>query len=114
MVQQKQTSNEMISKLNSTLTRIPTELQIANVSFALTPSAREVMRGNPPIRSDQQGNRAFNDDLLSSLTNPDLNVVVYNLHGEDVLIMAVKSLLLKSFGMIIKCHVSLEDANRSY
>lgn len=84
MVQQKQTSNEMISKLNSSLTRIPTELQIANVSFALTPSAREIMRGNPPIRSDQQGNRAFNDDLLSSLTNPDLNVVVYNLHGEDV------------------------------
>jgi len=86
MVQQKETSNEMVSKLNSSLTRIPTELQIANVSFALTPSAREVMRGNPPIGSgsDQQSNKAFNDDLLSSLTNPDLNVAVYNLHGEDV------------------------------
>lgn len=84
MVQQKETSNEMVSKLNSSLNRIPNQLEIANVVPALTPSTREVLKGNPPIGSDERKSSAFNDDLLSSLTNPDLSVVVYNLRQEDV------------------------------
>ena len=84
MGQQKETSNEIVSKLNSTLNRIPTQLEISNVVPALTPSTREVLKGNPPISSDQPNRSAFNDDLLSSLTNRDLNVVVYNLRKEDV------------------------------
>lgn len=82
--QQKATSNQMIVKLNNSLSEIPTELQIANVVPALTPSTRKILQGNPAIENDQRENKAFNDDLLSSLTNPDLNVVVYNLQKQDV------------------------------
>lgn len=84
MTQQKETSREMVVKLNDSLNRIPNELQISNVVPALTPSARKVLHGNPPVNPDERPGSAFNDDLLSSLTNPDLNVVVYNLEKEDV------------------------------
>ena len=83
-VQQKKTSTEMVVKLNESLNRIPHELQISNVVPALTPSTRNVLEGNPPITNDDHPGSAFNDDLLSSLTNPDLSVVVYNLEKEDV------------------------------
>lgn len=84
MVQQKETSREMVVKLNDSLNQIHGELQISNVVPAITPSARKVLQGNPPINPDEHPNNAFNDDLLSSLTNKDLNVVVYNLEKEDV------------------------------
>lgn len=84
MGQQKATSTEMVVNLNNTLDRIPNELQISNVAPALTPSIRRVLKGNPPITNDDRPGNAFNDDLLSSLTNPDLSVVVYNLDHEDV------------------------------
>lgn len=84
MVQQKETSKEMVTKLDKSLNRIPGELQISNVVPALTPSARRVLQGNPPITRDDDPKNGFSDDLLSSLTNPDLNVVVYNLNKEDV------------------------------
>lgn len=84
IAQQKTTSEEMVVKLNESLNRIPNELQISNVVPALTPSARRVLQGNPPIGQGEHPGSAFNDNLLSSLTNPDLNVVVYNLDKEDV------------------------------
>lgn len=84
MVQQKEISNEMVSKLNNNLNDIPTELEISNVVPALSPSARKILQGKPPVSVDRDSGNAFNDDLLSSLTNPDLSVVVYNLRKEDV------------------------------
>ncbi|WEV44241.1 HAMP domain-containing histidine kinase [Lactobacillus sp. ESL0684] len=84
IAQQKVTSNGMVVKLNDSLSPISKELQIANVVPALTPSARKIMQGDPAINRDDHKSNAFNDDLLASLTNPDLNVVVYNLEKEDV------------------------------
>ncbi|RMC39133.1 MULTISPECIES: HAMP domain-containing histidine kinase [unclassified Lactobacillus] len=84
MTQQRETSEEMMIKLNENLTRIPHELQISNVVPSLTPSIRNILQGNPAISDNDHSTNAFNDDLLSSLTNPDLNVVVYNLEKEDV------------------------------
>lgn len=82
--QQKETSNQMVVQLNENLSSISGELQIANVVPALTPSAKKVLQGNPVISRDDRASNAFNDNLLASLTNPDLNVVVYNLQQEDV------------------------------
>ncbi|MBA1392811.1 HAMP domain-containing protein, partial [Lactobacillus sp. XV13L] len=84
LVQQRAASGRMVAKLNDSLNHIPTELQIANVVPALSPSTRQVMKGNSPINRDDRPSSAFSDDLLSSLTNPDLTVVVYNRGGEDV------------------------------
>ncbi|BDR60730.1 two-component sensor histidine kinase [Lactobacillus xylocopicola] len=74
----------MVVKLNENLKQIPTELEIANVVPALSPSARKIMQGDPAISENVHSSSAFSDDLLSSLTNPDLNVVVYNLEKEVV------------------------------
>jgi signal transduction histidine kinase len=84
LVQQKEASSEMMTKLNANLMQIPRELQISNVVPSLTPSTQKVLQGSPVVNQSEYGTSAFNDNLLSSLTNPDLNVVVYNLEKEDV------------------------------
>ncbi len=82
--QQEASSNRVIVTLDRQLSPIPDELQIANVIPALSPSTRRVLNGGPSIKSEDDANTAFSDDLISSISNPDISVAVYNRHNEVV------------------------------
>ena len=81
--QQEEVSNKVVATLDNSLNVIRGELQISNVVPNLSPSTRRVLEDEPNI-SRSQANNTFNDDLISSISNPDINVAVYNLHGEIV------------------------------
>lgn len=78
--QEQTTSDRVVRTLDNQLDSVPNELQIANVIPALSPSTRRLLKGGPTIK--KQGHSAFNDDLISSISNPDISVVVYNRHQE--------------------------------
>ncbi|MGO2722387.1 MAG: HAMP domain-containing sensor histidine kinase [Lactobacillus sp.] len=82
--QQEDVSSKVVSTLDDSLTSIRGELQIANVVPALSPSTRRLLRGGPAITGAKSDSNAFNDDLVSSISNPDISVAVYNLHHEVV------------------------------
>ncbi|HBQ42684.1 MAG TPA: sensor histidine kinase, partial [Lactobacillus acetotolerans] len=77
LVQQKGISRNVVTSLDQRLQPISSELQISNVIPALSPSTRRVLQGNPAISQKNYSNNAFNDDLISSISNPDINVAVY-------------------------------------
>lgn len=82
--QQKEVSERVVTILNQQLDSIPDELQISNVIPAMSPSTQRILRGDPSIRSQNEARSTFSDDLISSISNPDINVAVYNLHNEVV------------------------------
>ena len=82
--QQEETSNNVVVTLQNRLESIPNELQISNVIPSLSPSTKRVLRGVPAISDQNSATSAFNDDLLASITNPDISVAVYNTHNEVV------------------------------
>ncbi|TDG61651.1 hypothetical protein C5L18_000810 [Lactobacillus amylolyticus] len=85
MKQQESVSNRVVATLNSSLVSIPKELQISNVIPALSPSTQRILNGGPTINHDSSSNSsAFSDALISSISNPDISVAVYNLHNEVV------------------------------
>ena len=84
LVQQKGISRNVVTSLDQRLQPISSELQISNVVPALSPSTRRVLQGKPAISQKNYSNNAFNDDLISSISNPDINVAVYNKHNEVV------------------------------
>ena len=87
LIQQEQTSNRVVQILDRQLRPISGELQISNVVPALSPSIRRILNGGPNISSSDnssKSNNAFNDALISSISNPDISVAVYNLHNEVV------------------------------
>lgn len=82
--QQQETSNNVITTLDRTLSSIPDELEISNVIPSLSPSTRRILKGGPAISSKDINNGAFSDNLIASISNPDINVAVYNKHNEIV------------------------------
>ena len=84
MNQQEETSNNVVVTLERTLSSIPDELEISNVIPALSPSTRRILNGGPAISSKDTRNNAFSDNLISLISNPDINVAVYNRHNEVV------------------------------
>lgn len=84
MRQQEQTTQRVLDTLNQQLSPISKELQISNVIPALSPSTRRLITGGPNINNGSEENSAFNDSLISSISNPDISVAVYNLHNEVV------------------------------
>lgn len=85
MSQQRETSEKVVSTLDDRLTSINQELQISNVIPSLSPSTKRIlMNGSGSSIIKRQNSSAFNDDLLASVTNPDIEAVVYNLHNEVV------------------------------
>lgn len=97
--QQKETSQKVVTNLDSRLNTIDSELQIANVVPALSPSTRDVLKSgaNSVIRKPKDVSSAFSDDLLSSVTNPDVLVAVYNKHNEIVFSNGMGTPKLKKF-----------------
>ena len=84
MNQQEETSNNVVVTLDRTLSSIPDELEISNVIPSLSPSTRRILKGGPAISSKDTRNNAFSDNLISLISNPDINVAVYNKHNEVV------------------------------
>lgn len=82
--QQEETSANVAVTLDRTLSSIPNELEISNVIPSLSPSTRRVLKGGPAISSKDANNNAFSDNLISSISNPDISVAVYNKHNEVV------------------------------
>lgn len=82
--QQEETSNNVVVTLDRTLSSIPDELEISNVIPSLSPSTRRVLRGGPAISRKDTTNNAFSDNLISTISNPDISVAVYNKHEEVV------------------------------
>ena len=84
MDQQEETSDNVVVTLERTLSSIPDELEISNVIPSLSPSTRRILNGGPAISSKDTRNNAFSDNLISLISNPDINVAVYNRHNEVV------------------------------
>lgn len=84
MSQQQETSINVVTTLDQTLSSIPDELEISNVIPALSPSTKRILKGGPAISDKDANDSAFNDNLISSIANPDINVAVYNRHNEAV------------------------------
>lgn len=82
--QQTAASDTVVSLFRHRLGGINKELQIANVVPALSPSTQRILSGSAVIGDKNDNNSAFNDNLVSSISNPDIKVAVYNLHHEVV------------------------------
>lgn len=82
--QQQETSRNVVTTLDRTLSSIPDELQISNVIPSLSPATRRILKGGPVISKKDTTNNAFSDNLIASISNPDINAAVYNKHGEIV------------------------------
>lgn len=82
--QQRETSADVVTTLNRTLSSIPDELEISNVIPSLSPATRRLLKGGPAISEKDSSNNAFNDNLIASISNPDINAAVYNKHNEVV------------------------------
>lgn len=105
LIQQEQTSNRVVQTLQTQLQSISEELQISNVVPALSPSTRRILNGGPNISGSadsRESNNAFNDALVSSISNPDISVGVYNLHREVVFANGSTTPKLESFSGDIK------------
>lgn len=83
MTQQRETSNKVVVTLNEQLSEINSEFTVSNVVQALSPSTRRIINGGPTIKRDSNSS-AFSDSLISSISNPDISVAVYNLDNEVV------------------------------
>lgn len=79
--QQEGVSERVVETLNDNLRSINSELQISTVVPSLSPATRQIMNGGPNIKGQ---NNAFSDQLISSISNPDISVAVYNKHNEVV------------------------------
>lgn len=79
--QQEQVTDKVVQTLNDNLKTINSELQISTVVPSLSPATRQIMNGGPNIKGQ---NNAFSDQLISSISNPDISVAVYNKHNEVV------------------------------
>ncbi len=84
MDQQQETSTNVVTTLDQTLSSIPDELEISNVIPSLSPATRRILQGGPAISKKDTKNNAFNDNLLATIYNPDINIAVYNKHREVV------------------------------
>lgn len=85
--QQERTSQRVVTTLDASLRSINSELQISNVIPSLSPTTRRIINGGPNIKMSgdtNSANNAFSDSLISSISNPDISVAVYNLHQEIV------------------------------
>lgn len=86
MNQQKEISQKVIDSLDASLRPIKGELQVSNVIPSLSPSTQRIITGGPNIKPtiSGQNSSAFSDGLISSISNPNISVAVYNLHNEVV------------------------------
>lgn len=82
--QQQETSASVVDLFQRRLGSIDQELSIANVVPSLSPSTRRILDGKPVIDSQKNAGSAFNDSLVSLMSNPDIKVAVYNLHETAV------------------------------
>lgn len=115
LIQQEQTSNRVVQILDRQLRPISGELQISNVVPALSPSIRRILNGGPNISSSDnssKSNNAFNDALISSISNPDISVAVYNLHNEVVFANGDSTPKFKNFSGNIKSKKVNTEKNR--
>ena len=76
-------TNNTVQVFNNRLNNIPDKLQISNVVPRLSPDTARIVDGKEGNGS-QHPNRIFNDDVVASLANRDMKVVVYDPSGEVV------------------------------
>ncbi|NHL92550.1 sensor histidine kinase, partial [Lactobacillus helveticus] len=100
--QQEEMSLNVVTTLNRTLSSIPDELEISNVIPSLSPATRRILKGEPAISDKDSTNNAFSDNLIASISNPDINSAVYNKHGEIVFTNGNVTPKFKSFKEVSK------------
>lgn len=86
LTQQKDVSNEVVTTLRKRLVGIDRELEITSVIQQLSPDTQRLLNGGPTIPNDQSSNKSsvFSDSVLTTITNPDVTVAIYNLRDEIV------------------------------
>lgn len=85
ITEQHDINDNAVTILNGNLEGINQELTVSNVVTSLSPSTKRLLNGGPTIYSNgKSSNSVFSDDLVSSFSNPDLSIVVYNRHNEVV------------------------------
>src|SRR5699024_6507333 len=97
MEPQQETSNNEVITMDRTLNSIQNELEISNVIHRLSPTSRCIFVSFPAISKKDTEIKAFSDSLISSISNPDINVAVYNKHDEIVFTNGNSAPKLKEF-----------------
>ena len=82
--QQQDTADEIVQVLRKRLVGIDSELEIANVVQQLSPNTRRILKGGPTFSDNNNTTSTFSDSVLSTVTNPDVTVAIYNLRNEIV------------------------------
>ena len=82
--QQQDTADEIVQVLRKRLVGIDSELEITNVVQQLSPNTRRILKGGPTFSDNDNTTSTFNDSVLSTVTNPDVTVAIYNLRNEIV------------------------------
>ncbi|GED80747.1 two-component system histidine kinase [Amylolactobacillus amylotrophicus DSM 20534] len=83
MQQERAIAADTINIVENRLVEIPDNLMISNVVTNLSPETKRVIEGKPAISGSNQRN-VFDDSVLSSLSKPDLTLVVFNKAKEVV------------------------------
>ena len=78
LIRQEQiTAGDTINLVESRLVDIRDNLMISNVVTNLSPETKRILEGKPAI-SGGENQDVFNDSVLSSLTKPDISLIIFN------------------------------------
>ena len=84
LIRQEQiTAGDTINLVESRLVDIRDNLMISNVVTNLSPETKRILEGKPAISGGENQN-VFNDSVLSSLTKPDISLIIFNKQKEVV------------------------------
>ncbi|NRN88984.1 Signal transduction histidine-protein kinase ArlS [Lactobacillus helveticus] len=111
--QQEEMSLNVVTTLDRTLSSIPDELEISNVIPSLSPATRRILKGEPAISDKDSTNNAFSDNLIASISNPDINAAVYNKHGEIVFTNGNVTPKFKSFKEVSNKFKSFKEVSKN-
>ena len=75
--QNKQISNGVVTTFQRRLENIPNDFRASNVVSKLSPSTRKILTGEGPLNTNDTAN-VFNDSILSTLSNRETTITIYN------------------------------------
>lgn len=76
-------TNNAVQIFNNRLNNIPNKLEISNVVPRLSPNTARIIEGKDTPDAEHP-NKIFNDDVVASLANRDMKVIIYDPSGEIV------------------------------
>ena len=81
--QEARVSNNVVQTFNDRLNNIPGKLTISNVVPRLSPNTQRLLEGKT-TKENEQTRQHFNDDVIASLANREMTVIIYDPSGSVV------------------------------